>query len=197
MRTSIVLASLLALCVTTTSPTQARAEEDAPYFLKRPRVRRWKIGAFAEYRAALVGDNRTLVHGVDISYEVRPHLRVGGGVVLPLLSTEDGSCMVYPTYNPPVCTFQSYGLLGFAELHGGTELPFDPWIRVGLGNILHTSNSSFYQLDFVVPDLQLFASAGLDIHVGPVYFGGYGTISAFVGPHGHVAGGGGHLGARF
>ena len=196
MRTSFVLAFLLALGAMLSPARATAAEEDAPYFLKRPRVRRWKLGHWGELRPTFVGDALSITHGVELSYELRRHLRVGGSVVLPIAAAP-GHCYQYGL-TAGDCSYNSFGLLGFAELHRGTDVTLDPWIRAGMGNLVHVSREGVFRgSDRVVPDIQVFASAGLDINAGPVYFGAYGTVAAFVGAQANLGGGGVHLGARF
>lgn len=198
MRSPFVLAFLLALGTLCAPAVATAAEDDAPVLLKPPRVRRWRIGGFTEVRHTLVGDGSVIVPGVEFSWEARPHLRVGGSLALPFLSKPGWECY-YSGYTRGSrdCTFNSFGLLPFAELHGALEFPVDPWIRAGVGTMMHVSYVDSFVLEMHEPDIQVFASAGLDINIGPVYVGGFGTIAAFVGRHGSVAGGGMHIGGRF
>ena len=180
------------------SPAQTSETEDERYPLaRRPRPQRWKVGPFVEYRRTLAGDGATFTYGVDVSYEVVPHFRLGGSVVLPFVSRPGHTCYTTANDSSEDCAYNSFGLIHFAEVHGSTDALLDPWLRAGMGTMLHTSYNGFVKLHAAEPDLQFFASSGLDLNLETAYVGAYATIAAFVGHQGHLAGGGAHLGGRF
>lgn len=148
-----------------------------------------------EVALALGTGGGMLVHGPEVSYALTPHLRLGGALQLPLKVFGGYGCDEPPLRDGP-CNFSSIGLRSFAELHAGQGTEADPWIRGGFVPLVHApidhSAATSYQ-----PDLGFFAAAGIDVGIGPVFVGLYGTVTAFVGNQAHLGGGGIRLGGQF
>ena len=183
-----VCVTLLALAFASIALDTAAAEEGA-------KVDRWRVGYYAEYWSPFGAIGGSVVHGPEVSYAVVPRLRVGGGLHFPLIALSPESCgIVEEGFGP--CSFNSYGMRGFAEFHPFPRFPVDPWIGAGLLALIHTSRYTFATAEMAEPDHGAFTFAGVDVHAGSVYLNAHVILAAFVGEQANILGGGIRIGGH-
>jgi len=172
----------------------AASADELPPETKKPELPRWRGDHFIEYAATIESGSFSIVHGAEASYAFHPRLRVGAATQFPVAAYAPEYCG-QPEMRD--CNFASFALRGFAELHAIPTFVVDPWIRAGLGPVVHVSKDGETSFDFARPDFAVFAAVGVDVNLAFVFLSPYAMVSAFTGEQPHLWGGGARIGLQF